>query len=400
MPHRHRRILIYSHDTYGLGHLRRCHTIAHHLAARFADVSVLILTGSPIIGRFDFDERVDFVRIPGVIKQTNGDYSSLSLKLDFHETLKIRAAIIEATALEFAPDLFIVDKEPLGLHGEVEATLKQVRARGGRCILGLRDVLDAPDLLLAEWRKKQVFERIEGLYDRIWIYGPEAMGDPLSGLPLPASLEPCKRFTGYLHRQDNLDTAACAAPTAPYLLITPGGGGDGYEMVDGLLHAYEQDAGERAPRLPWPALIVLGPFMATEQRQALAARIERLARVEMRTFSKHTESLIHHAAAVVAMGGYNTFCEILSFNRRALIVPRTRPRMEQYILAHRAAQMGLCSLFEPDRLSDTDAVIAALCALAVQPHPCISAHPGLLDGLPAVADEVETLLREIPHECS
>ncbi len=39
------------------------------------------------------------------------------------------------------------------------------------------------------------------------------------------------------------------------------------------------------------------------------------------------------AIGVVAMGGYNTFCEILSFDKRAIIVPRTAPRMEQYIRA-------------------------------------------------------------------
>jgi predicted glycosyltransferase len=36
-------------------------------------LSVLILSGSPIIGSFDFKSRVDFVRVPGVIKLKNGD---------------------------------------------------------------------------------------------------------------------------------------------------------------------------------------------------------------------------------------------------------------------------------------------------------------------------------------
>ena len=59
-----KRILIYSHDSFGLGHLRRCRTIAHALVDRFADLKVLIVSGSPIIGSFDFKSRVDFVRIP------------------------------------------------------------------------------------------------------------------------------------------------------------------------------------------------------------------------------------------------------------------------------------------------------------------------------------------------
>ena len=86
------RILIYSHDTFGLGHLRRCRTIAHALVERYKQLSVLILSGSPIIGSFDFRSRVDFVRIPGVIKLRNGEYVSLSLHIDIEETLAMRSS--------------------------------------------------------------------------------------------------------------------------------------------------------------------------------------------------------------------------------------------------------------------------------------------------------------------
>ena len=113
------RILIYSHDTMGLGHLRRCRTIAHSLVERFKHVSVLILSGSPIIGSFDFKARVDFVRVPGVIKLRSGEYTSLNLHLDVEQTLQLRGSIIKHTAEMFDPDLFIVDKEPMGLRGEV-----------------------------------------------------------------------------------------------------------------------------------------------------------------------------------------------------------------------------------------------------------------------------------------
>ncbi|MEQ9330022.1 MAG: hypothetical protein RIG56_01565, partial [Thalassobaculum sp.] len=61
----HARVLMYSHDTLGLGHLRRCRAIAHALVEADPGLSVLILSGSPIIGSFDFRTRVDFVRIPG-----------------------------------------------------------------------------------------------------------------------------------------------------------------------------------------------------------------------------------------------------------------------------------------------------------------------------------------------
>jgi len=125
MPQRrdHKRVLIYSHDSFGLGHLRRCRAIAHSLVEADSSVSVLILSGSPIIGSFDFRSRVDFVRIPGVIKLRNGEYVSLSLHIDIEETLAMRSSIIHHTAAIFDPDLLIVDKEPLGLRGEVRPTL-------------------------------------------------------------------------------------------------------------------------------------------------------------------------------------------------------------------------------------------------------------------------------------
>ena len=181
------RILIYSHDSFGLGHLRRCRAIAHAIVDRFKGVSVLILSGSPIIGSFDFLPRVDFVRIPGVVKLHNGEYQSLGLHIDLDQTMAIRAAIIRQTAESFRPDLFLVDKEPLGLKGEVLPTLKMLKARGTTLVLGLRDIMDEPALLLREWKRKKVLPALERLYDEIWVYGLADFADPLQGVACPAA---------------------------------------------------------------------------------------------------------------------------------------------------------------------------------------------------------------------
>ena len=182
------RILIYSHDSFGLGHLRRCRAIAHAVVDRFKGVSVLILSGSPIIGSFDFRSRVDFVRIPGVIKLSDGEYQSLGLHIALDQTMEMRAAIIRQTALSFRPDLFIVDKEPLGLKGEVVPTLQMLKAQGTTLVLGLRDIMDEPKLLLKEWKRKQVLPALEHLYDEIWVYGLEEFADPVAGVACPLSV--------------------------------------------------------------------------------------------------------------------------------------------------------------------------------------------------------------------
>jgi predicted glycosyltransferase len=387
----HKRVLIYSHDTFGLGHLRRCRTIAHSLVEADKDLSVLILSGSPIIGSFDYRARVDFVRIPGVIKLRNGEYTSLNLHIGIGETLDMRASIIKHTAEIFDPDLFIVDKEPLGLRGEVKPTLDLLRGRGCPIVLGVRDVMDEPAQLAPEWTRKKVLPALQRYYDEIWVYGLPQICEPLADIGLPASVLKRLSYTGYLHRTAPASMAIDAGFglfDEPYLLVTPGGGGDGETLVDWVLSAYEHD-----PRLPYPSLVVLGPFMQPERQAEFLARAARLDGVKAITFDARLESLMARSAGVVAMGGYNTFCEILSFDKRALIVPRTTPRLEQFIRASRAAELGLVRMLADDGVRDPREMATALRHLPQQTVPSEVVVPGLLDGLASVNRLAQKWLR-------
>ena len=380
------RVLIYSHDSFGLGHLRRCQAIAHSLVERYKGLSVLILSGSPIIGSFDFRARVDFVRIPGVIKLHNGEYTSLALHIDLAQTLKMRESIIRHTAETFAPDLFLVDKEPLGLQGEVTQTLSMLKRSGTRIVLGLRDIMDESSLLRIEWQRKQVMPALRDLYDEIWIYGIAKMGDPLTEVSAPPQLHDKALFTGYLRRSVPSEPVLRAPIDLdePFLLVTTGGGGDGFAMIDAVLNAYETDA-----TLPYPALIVFGPFMPPAQQDEFLARVARLDSVEAITFDNHLENLMARAAGVVSMGGYNTFCEILSLNQRAILMPRTKPRAEQAIRAARAAEFGLVKVLDPDNDLSVETTIKALHELPHQPLPSDAAIPKLLNGLDTINQRVK-----------
>jgi len=382
-------VLIYSHDTMGLGHLRRCRTIAHALVEADKDLSVLILSGSPIIGSFDFKARVDFVRIPGVIKLRDGDYTSLNLHIDIAQTLAIRASIIRHTAEAFQPDLFLVDKEPLGLRGEVTETLEFLKRRNVPLVLGLRDVMDDPALLEPEWKRKKALPALRDLYDDIWVYGLPQICDPLEGLAIPQSVRRKMSYTGYLRRTLPLNGPRASMEAArereqPYVLVTTGGGGDGDALIDWVLRAYETGT-----PLPHRALLVLGPFMQSERQAEFLNRAQALSNVEAITFDAHMEALIARAAGVVAMGGYNTFCEILSFDRPGLIVPRTAPRLEQTIRAERAQAQGLVRMLPDDGIRRTEDMVRALKNLARQNSPSAAVVPGLLDGL----ENVERLVR-------
>ena len=382
-------MLIYSHDSFGLGHLRRCRAIAQSLVAYREDLSILMIAGSPIVGAFSFSPNVEFIRVPGVVKLTNESYQPHSPGLSIEDLIKIRSAIILETARVFEPDIFIVDKEPLGLRGEVEATLNFLKEREKLLVLGLRDVMDDPARLTEEWERKQSLPALESLYDHVWIYGLPQVYDPLNGIAVSDTVRQKTRFTGYL-RRGKTPSGLYPPPheiEEPFFLVTTGGGGDGAMLVDWVLRAYEYD-----PSLDMPAKIVLGPFMGTSQQTGFMERVARLKQVEAIAFEANMEALMQRAAAVVAMGGYNTFCEILSMDKRALILPRTQPRAEQHIRATRAAELGLVDMLLPDETTEPHQMAAALRALPMRKRPSKVHIPGLLDGLSVINGLVDQYL--------
>jgi predicted glycosyltransferase len=380
---RSKRVLLYSHDSFGLGHVSRCRTIANAIVEADHSVSVLILSGSPVVGSYEFRSGVDFVRIPGVVKQIDtGEYDSANLRMNVEHTLEMRTRIIRDTADIYRPDLFIVDKEPLGLRGEVGPALHLLKERGTPLALGLRDVMDDPAQLAKEWERKNVVPALRDLYDEIWVYGLPQINKPLTGIDVPPSVRHKMVYTGYLRRELPLHLDVpheMEEIDGPYILVTPGGGGDGEDLVDWVLAAYECDA-----NIPYGAVIVFGPFMSATAREAFKERAAKFPNIRTLTFTNNLGVLMQRAAGVVAMGGYNTFCEILSFDKKAIIVPRTRPRLEQFIRARAARNVGLIEMLDADRGRDPQAMATALRQLPQQGVPSDVVVPGLLDGLGSV----------------
>jgi predicted glycosyltransferase len=328
-------ILMYCHDTYGLGHIRRTMAIAEHLRGR--NINILILTGSPIVGRFAFPEQIDFVRIPGMIKKTNDEYQPMSIKIHPRHALDIRKNIITATAKTFQPQLFIVDKEPLGLRKEVLPTLQWLRRSLPRTqtVLGLRDVMDDGATVKQDWQKKGVYETLESLYSEIWVYGIRDYYDPIQEYDIPESISRKMHFTGYIPRKvpdikavREVRKEQGIRDDEKLVVVTTGGGGDGYKVMDAYLSMLESETGS----IPFKSVLVTGPFMPVNERLSLIKRANRLG-VRTYRFYRWMEKMLAAADLVIGMGGYNTVCEILSQRTPCLIIPRENPRKEQLIRA-------------------------------------------------------------------
>lgn len=394
-PLRPARMMIYSHDTFGLGHIRRARAIANAIVGHDASISIIIVTGSPVVGNFEYADGIDYVRLPGVVKQPDGDYASLSLRMPLEECVALREGIIRQTAIAFDPDILIVDKEPTGFRGEILPTLEFARSRGTRIVLGVRDILDEPEALVPEWERKGAAQALVQFYDNIVVYGLKQVYEPLACLNLPGSVAARTTYTGYLRREMPREPNLTKYPKltkGDFVLVTTGGGGDGAGLMDWVITAYETH-----PQPDIPALLVFGPFIPRDRRRAFMERIARLKNVDAIAFDAKLERLMNRAAGIVAMGGYNTFCEILSLDKRALIVPRARPRLEQSIRARQASALGLCTMLEdPTDFGrgprDPAVMAAAIGRMLNQGRPSEARVPGLLGGLDTIVSLTQTWL--------
>lgn len=392
------RIACYSHDTVGLGHIRRNIAVATSLINAWPEADALMLTGNPEATSLWLPPRTDVVTLPTVAKDGAGRYHSRTLNASLDNVVAIRSAVIEAATTTFAPDLLIVDKVPLGVAEELAPTLRRLRADSDtKIVLGLREVLDDPVSTVAQWSASGATAAIEEFYDAVWIYGDRRVYDPLVEYGLPATVADKAVFTGYLGSDRFVDPTEPAAPAAstevdscasrrPYVLCTVGGGQDGVTLA------------ETFARTPLPAdhtgVVVCGPFMADDDRAAVRAAAADNPAMTIRDFVPDLHHLIAGAAAVVSMAGYNSVCEILSCARPALLVPRTSPRLEQLIRARRLTELGATDLMPLDRLAVAD--LASWIDQAVDRGPVTERAQLDLDGLGRLPAVAARLLPDLP----
>jgi predicted glycosyltransferase len=340
------KILMYSHDSYGLGHLRRTLALAEAFVKRDPGASVLILTGSTVSGMFQMSRGIDIVKLPSAVKVDNGVYRPSRMPITFEDLRNIRSDLIQSAAASFGPDAFIVDKSPLGMKREVVRTLEYLREAqpSTLLVLGLRDVMDDPERVRRHWQDTRITEAIEKFYDLILIYGPRDIYDPLPEYGLPPVILSRSHYVGYVGRSPTLADTSDMQIEPGYVLVTAGGGGDGFHLIRNYLESL------RGTEPHFRSIVVTGPLMDEEARR----EIDRLAhgpRVGVLDFRADMERLIQRARAVVAMGGYNTTIELLAARKPALIVPRVEPRLEQLIRAKRLASLGLVEMIHPHDLT-------------------------------------------------
>ncbi|SEM58732.1 Predicted glycosyl transferase [Loktanella fryxellensis] len=391
-PARAPRIVLYSHDTLGFGHLRRNLLIAGALKQGLRTPEILMIGGMREAGAFAMPDGVDCVTLPAYAKGSDGTYRPRDLGGDLGALRSLRAQIIAATVSSFAPDLMIVDNVPRGAQFELDPVLSMLRARGTtRLVLGLRDVIDAPGVVRRQWLWQRNFETIARYYDAVWVYGDPTLYDILTDCELGGAIGDKARHVGYLDHATRLSQplaaqdrdAVLGSDPRPYVLCAVGGGRDG-NAVCAAFAAATLPAGHRG-------VLITGTQMPQALRDRLHALVARRDDMMVVPFVREPIALMQGAARIVSMGGYNTTCEVLSLGRPTLIVPRAAPRAEQLIRTIRLADRRLVDMLHPDDLG-ADALTTWLQAdISLVPASTLA-----MDGLGTVRGLVDDMFATVP----
>jgi predicted glycosyltransferase len=390
-----KKVLVYSHDAYGLGNIRRMLEITSHLVDSDPDIHVLLISGSPMLHAFRIPARVDYIKLPCIGRSEKGETVVKSLGISPEETIRMRSNIIMMAALDFDPDVVLVDKKPFGLMDELHLALTMLRQRSKhpKTVLLLRDILDAPEPTSRQWEKNGYHEAIRAHYDQVLIVGTGEVFDAVQEYRFPETTAAKVKYCGYIKRpapaksRERVRTELGFGDD-PMVLVTAGGGADGYAMMHAYLSGLAARQGGRAFR----TLLISGPEMSPAQRGEIFGLASRCPGVQVKEFTEDMMSCMNAADVVIAMGGYNTVCELLTLRKKSVIIPRVRPVQEQWIRAERMQAMGLLRALHPDQLTPASLMEVVEEELARDNVHSHALYNFQMDGLPRIGRAIGELL--------
>src|SRR5262245_22290126 len=114
------RVLFYSYDGHGLGHLRLTLMLAEEFARREPYATIVIATGAQAFDTTRLSPRIELVKLPSgrALTSLAGLRPALGSGYTWRGLWSMREAILHETARTLDPHLVVGDNEPAGMQGE------------------------------------------------------------------------------------------------------------------------------------------------------------------------------------------------------------------------------------------------------------------------------------------
>ncbi len=360
-----KRIAFYSHDTLGLGHLRRTLKIARGVTSLYPEISALIISGSPDVGLVtnqlshsgSSSAKIDVVKLPSVRKVDNEEYAARFLPDDIERIVAIRSEIILGIVKTFEPHMLLVDHAPVGMRGELLPTFEWLNQERGssKLVYGMREIIDDPATIRNRWEEKKVYDVLRDTYDAILIYGDPRLVPTAEHYALDESTLAKTHYCGYVGdsewRSKSQRSERIASTTDKKLVVVTIGGGDYYGPE--IIGAYLKMIRKNKAWVDFDSVLITGPLLKPELFREYEAEAKDLP-VTLHSSVDRIPDVLCASDLLITTAGYNSAVDALSYAKRTLMAPRMSMRKEQIIRAESLGEVGAVEVFDPHQTSSEE----------------------------------------------
>lgn len=361
-----RRILVYTHNSIGLGHAFRTLAVITGIRKWRPDIDFLVLSGTSIPQIF-FRAGIEVIKLPSVkldIDRKDSPMQSRYLMgFELEEIFDFRQTLIMASFNFFQPDALIIEHNMTGQMSElIPLLMKKWMRKGGPMDFTLvhicRGIMKWVPLLRIPYqnpRHRSESINIGSLYDFMYVLEDRQVID-INKQFLGNDPELEKKIT-YLGKITNKARNELSSrhealerfglPDRKTILISLGRNHRVCDLSLKLIELFRETgiAGE------YQIVMILDPYLDEGSAGALKHHAS-TREVRFLTFVPDLVDLVYNSELVVARAGYNTVNEILLTGVRAVLIPESHGGGEQEMRAQSVKAPNIMVLNEEQVLRD------------------------------------------------
>ena len=353
-----KRIVFYSQHLVGVGHHFRNRQIIRALTDEY-DV-YFVDGGRPVPGA-TLLASVQIHHLTPVFKDLITGCLTSETECDIQTVLKARKHAFNSLITRVCPDIFIIEYFPFARWELADELLSAIDTGQSinpdiRIICSLRDVpRRTPDA-------DRIFSILNQHFHALLIHADPQLTRLEDHFSHTDNIHIPVHYTGYV--VEPLDSVGCELQTQNYVLVSAGGGADGYDLIKPCIKAW-QGLSQRGIVEDRKMVIFTGPFLPQAQYDTL----ERMCKggpFQIDRFTSHFLQWMQCADLSISRAGYNTCMNILKTRTRAILVPGTLVS-DQEFRAHRLSELGLAYTLLPQNLTTNKMAKAIVEALSSAP---------------------------------
>ncbi|MGO8877915.1 MAG: glycosyltransferase family protein [Desulfomonilaceae bacterium] len=365
MNHHIKRILVYTHNSIGVGHAFRTSAVITGIRKWRPDIDFLVVSGTSVPQVF-FREGVEVIKLPSVkldIDSKNSPLRSRYLSgFELENIFDFRQRLILASFDFLQPDALIIEHNMTGQMSElIPLLMKKWMRKGGPVDFAVvhicRGIMKWIPLLRIPYqnpRHRSESINIGSLYDFMYVLEDRDVIDiNKEFLGNDPELEKKIQYLGKITNRTldelpnrNQALERCGLPDRPLIVVSLGRNGRVLDLSLRILDFINRNGLQSGYQI----VMVLDTYLDPRSSETLVSHPLGKG-VRFLSFTMDLVDLFNHADLVISRAGYNTMNEILLTGVKAIIIPESHGSGEQEQRARSSQAHNMVVLNEEEALN-------------------------------------------------